>query len=97
MTDANRWLRLDNGRMIPMPLAPDVREMELAGNSAAFACGIVILFDPITETLATHTKGTWWMQQPATREQFDIHCRTVAETVAAAGKESPDALSPATH
>lgn len=84
MTNEPRYLRLNTGRMIAMPLAPDVREMELAGNSAAFACGIVILFDPQTGTMATHTKGTWWMQQPATREQFERHCRNVAESATAA-------------
>ena len=83
--------------MIALPLAPDVREMELAGNCAAFACGIVILFDPQTGTMATHTKGTWWMQQPATREQFERHCRNVAEMVAAGGDELPCGAPDAIH
>jgi hypothetical protein len=88
VTEQTRGIRLDNGRVIKLPAAPDVREFELAGNVLAFACGIVIAFDPVTGTIATHTKGTWWLQQPATREQFERHCRNVAETVAA-GIDAP--------
>lgn len=91
---SERYLRLDTGKVIALPVPFNPAEFELAGNSLAFACGVVVLFDPTTGTLATHTKGTWWMQQSATREQFERHCRNIVE-IAAVGDEppSPDAAA----